>query len=254
MWIDTHCHLYLPQFDEDREETVERSEKAGVGRLIVPNVDSETYPAFQSCCRLFPEVCRPALGLHPCSVRENFEEELAFVERHFDDSPVVAVGEIGLDYYWDKTFIPQQKEAFRRQAGLALEKQLPVIIHTRDSVDDMIALVKEFPGLKGVFHCFSGNVKQAEEITGLGFFLGIGGVVTFNNSGLQDIVKNISAGFLLPETDAPYLAPAPWRGKRNEPSYIPLIGRKMAELKGMDEESLAEITTRNADKLFSLHL
>ncbi|MFH0893003.1 MAG: TatD family hydrolase [Bacteroidota bacterium] len=254
MWIDTHCHLYLSQFDNDRKEVVERAMTAGMQKMIIPNVDVSTLQSLRDCISEFPAVCIPAMGMHPCSVKADFKKELETILSKFDETKYCAVGEIGLDYYWDKTFIKEQKETFRMQAALAIQKNLPVIIHTRNSIEDMIVLVKEFPDLRGVFHCYSGNVKQAQELVSLGYYLGIGGVVTFNNSGLQDVVKAIPTESFLIETDAPYLAPMPYRGQRNEPSYIPLIARKIAEIKNVSFEELEEISTASAIKLFNINL
>lgn len=254
-FIDTHNHIYLPEFDQDRDLVIERALSHGVNKLLLPNVDSGTIDSLLAICKSFPDVCYPMMGLHPTSVKENVEEELAIVEKLLKENDFIAIGEIGIDLYWDKSFLAEQEEAFRFQIALAKKYKLPVVIHSRDSFDELFSILdkKFYSDLKGVFHCFTGTEKQAHKIVNeYGFKLGIGGVVTFKNSGLADQIKNIGIEHLILETDAPYLAPMPYRGKRNQPSYIPLIAQKLAEIKGISIEEIAQTTTQNAKELFNL--
>ena len=251
--IDTHAHLYDPAFDADREAVVQRSLAAGVEKVFLPNCDSATIAPMMDLAAAYPEHCFPMMGLHPCYVKEGFEEELALIEGWLEKAMFAAVGEIGLDYYWDKTFVPQQKEAFNRQMGWAKDKGLPIVIHSRESTADCIAAVREAQDgrLRGIFHCFSGTAAEATEIISLGFLLGIGGVVTYKNAAvLQEVVRTSPIESLVLETDAPYLSPVPHRGKRNEPGYTSLVAQKVAELRGVDVEELDRITTANARRLF----
>lgn len=250
---DTHIHLYLPEFGNDREFIIDKAIAAGVDRFFLPNIDSSSIESMLKLSEKYPEHCFPMMGLHPCSVKENFEEELKIVEEYFSKEKFYAVGEIGLDLYWDKTFFEQQKEAFTIQCQWAVDKNLPVAIHTRNSFEEAISLLKEMPKIpRGVFHCFSGNAEQAKEAIDLGFFLGIGGVVTFKNSGLDKVMENIDLKHLVLETDAPYLAPEPHRGKRNEPFYIKLVAEKISLIKNIPVSEVSEITSENASKLFSI--
>lgn len=254
-FIDTHSHIYLQEFDQDRTSVVENALHEGVRKILLPNVDSSSIDSMLRLCKVFPENCFPMMGLHPTSVKENVEDELAIVEKLLKEHTFIAVGEIGIDLYWDKTFLAEQEEAFRYQVRLAKKYNLPIVIHSRDSFDELFALMDELytPELKGVFHCFTGNENQAQKIIAdYGFKLGIGGVLTFKNSGLADQIKNIDLRHLILETDAPYLAPVPYRGKRNQPAYIPLIAQKLAEVKEISIEEIAEITTQNAKELFNL--
>jgi TatD DNase family protein len=252
IFTDTHAHIYLEQFDADREEVLARAMEKGVEKIYMPNVDTETMDAMFEAELQFPHICIPMMGLHPCSVKRNFENELYVVEEWLEKRAFAAVGEIGTDLYWDRSYWPQQQEALRIQMQWALDKNLPVVLHCRDSIDETIELVSPYAeqGLKGVFHCFSGNHKQAETITNFGFYLGIGGVATFKNGGLETVLKKVNLTHILLETDSPYLAPVPHRGKRNEPSYIPLIAARICEITGEDREKIAEITTQNAISLF----
>ncbi len=253
-FIDTHTHLYLEQFDDDRVQTVERAIAAGVSRMLLPNIDSESIKALWKLKNAFPENFYPMAGLHPTSVKEDFKEQLQIVEHELENRNYIAVGEIGIDLYWDKTFEKQQREALLFQFELAVKHQLPVVIHSRDSFREIMEVIEEFnnPRLRGVFHCFTGTEDEALQIIDKGFYLGIGGVVTFKNSRLGEEIKNIDPKHLLLETDSPYLTPHPHRGKRNESSYIPLIARKLAEIYDISIEQVADITTRNAETLFNL--
>lgn len=251
MLIDTHCHLYDEQFDTDRREIISRAQSLGIGKILMPNCDSRTIKPMLQTEKEYPGICFPMMGLHPCYVKENFEEELEIVKQWLEKRTFLAVGEIGLDFYWDKTYIREQETALHRQIEWALEKKLPVVLHTRESIDETIQIVKKYvhQGLTGVFHCFSGNETQAKIITEeLGFFLGIGGVLTFKNSKLKDSIRNIDIHKILPETDAPYLAPAPHRGIRNEPSYIKIIYDFLGGIYETDQ--LALILQQNTHTLF----
>lgn len=253
--IDTHAHLYDSAFDADRDAAVQRALDAGVGKIYLPNCDSSTIAPMMNLVTAHPQRCLPMMGLHPCYVKEHFEAELAIVESWLDRTQFAAVGEIGLDYYWDKTFVAQQKEAFSRQMLWAKERSLPIVIHSRESTADCIAMVREVQdgSLRGVFHCFSGTVAEAEEIISLGFLLGIGGVATYKTATtLQEVVRKVPLENLVLETDAPYLSPVPHRGKRNEPGYTVLVAQKLAELRGVDVTEVDKITTANAERLFGV--
>lgn len=251
--IDTHSHIYSEDFDADRSEVIRRAQEAGVTKIIMPNVDSESLPGMLETERMFPDVCLAAIGLHPTSVKENYRDELALVKSELERRKYMAIGEIGIDLYWDKTFYTEQVFALQTQVQWALDSNLPVIIHVRDSHKETIEALQPFKnkGLRGVFHCFTGSSKEAEEIAELGdFMLGIGGVVTFKNSGLAGNLKDIPLTKLVLETDTPYLAPVPFRGKRNEPAYTAFICNKLAEVYQVSVKEIDEITTRNAEKLF----
>ncbi len=250
---DTHAHIYLPEFAETRKEMLEKAEKEGVKNILLPAIDSESHGALVELAAQFPAICQPMMGLHPCYVKENYREELNIVRDYLEKGGFVAVGEIGLDFYWDKTFTEQQYLAFEEQIRWALEFDLPIAIHSRNSTDECIEVVHRNQNgkLKGVFHCFSGNVEQAQRIMDLGFYLGIGGVVTFKNGGLDKVFETIDLEKVVLETDAPYLAPVPFRGKRNEPAYLKYVVEKLAVLKDVSIEHVAEITERNVWELFS---
>lgn len=249
--IDSHTHVYLPAFDTDRAACLQRAADVGVGACLLPAIDSESHEALLEMVKQFPQ-CRPMMGLHPCSVKENFEEELTIVERYLAQQPFVAIGEIGLDFYWDKTFVDQQYTAFRHQLQLALQYNLPVSIHSRNATDECLEVVAQYPGLRGVFHCFSGTAAQAAKVMDLGLFLGIGGVATFKNGGLDKVLPAVGLSRVVLETDAPYLAPVPHRGKRNEPAYTALVAERLAVLLDLPLQDVAAITTENAKNLFGL--
>jgi TatD DNase family protein len=255
MLIDTHAHLYLPEFDNDREAMIGRAMAAGVGRFYLPNIDSSSIGAMLRLEQQYPGQCFAMMGLHPCSVKEDYRKELAIVEDWLVKRPFAAVGEIGIDLYWDKTFVKEQDGAFLQQIEWAAARQLPVVIHSRDAMDHILQLLRHQPihGLRGVFHCFSGTVSQAEVAIELGFLLGIGGVLTFKNSGLDLVVKSLPLEHLVLETDSPYLAPVPYRGKRNESSYLALVANRLADIKGLPVDEVASITTQNAMRLFARH-
>lgn len=250
--IDTHCHLYGDEFKNDIAEVITRAKNAGVTRFYLPAIDSESHTAMLALEAAYPE-CIAMMGLHPCYVKENYLEELALVEHWLKQRPFVAIGEIGLDFYWDKTFTTQQYEAFNRQMQWALDLQLPIVIHTRNAMQETIEAVKPFAkkGLKGIFHCFSGSYESAKQIVDFGFLLGIGGVVTYKNAGLPAALEKIALENLVLETDAPYLTPVPFRGKRNESSYLTYVLEKLSDTYQVLPERIAEITTANALKIFS---
>ena len=255
-FIDTHSHLYSSQFDEDRTQAINEAISAGVSTILLPNISSEYTKGMLKLCDEFPENCFPMMGLHPCDVNEdNIDAELLHVEQELAKGKYIAVGEIGLDLYWDKTKLEIQKKAFIHQIELAKKHKLPIAIHVRDSFTEAIEIVEKLndENLRGVFHCFTGSVEDAQRVINLGnFYLGIGGVLTFKNSGLDKTIVDIELQHLILETDAPYLAPTPFRGKRNESKYIVNIAEKLAEVQQIEIEDVAKITTLNAKKLFGL--
>ena len=253
-FIDTHCHLFDEQFDSDIEATISRALDAGVGKFLLPNIDVKTIPDLLKIADKYPGLCLPMMGLHPCSVFADYKDKLDTIYKEFNSRKFIAVGEIGLDYFWDVSYKEQQIEAFKMQLNWAIEMNLPVAIHTRNSFEDAISIVEQYQqkGLRGVFHCFSGSIEDAQRIIASGFYLGIGSVVTFKNGGLDKVLAEIPLTHMILETDAPYLAPVPFRGKRNEPAYIPLIAQKLAEINGIDSNKIAEITSANARKLFEV--
>ncbi|MDD4992856.1 MAG: TatD family hydrolase [Paludibacter sp.] len=251
--IDTHSHIYSEEFDEDRSETIQRAREIGVKHIILPNVDSESLPSMLSLEAEYPGYCHAAIGVHPTSIKENYQEELAVVISSLTHRNWIAIGEIGIDLYWDKTFLKEQIIAFQQQIKWALEFKLPVIIHVRDSFRETMDALAPFKGsgLRGVFHSFTGSIEQAREIIDFGgFLLGINGIVTFKNSGLAAVVEQIDLKHILLETDSPYLTPAPHRGKRNESAYTQLVAKKLAEVYNCSEIEIDEQTTQNATSLF----
>jgi len=251
MLIDTHTHLYLKQFDDDRKEVIERAEEAGIKKFFLPNIDSQSIDSMLQMEIDFPNKCFAMMGLHPCSVKENYEEELQIVENWLQKRKFCAIGEIGIDLYWDKTFFEQQKKSFLTQVEWAIDLQLPIVIHCRESIDIVIDLLQPYKGkVKGIFHCFGGTVEQAKRIMDLEFLMGIGGVLTFKKAKLDTVIQEIPMEYLVLETDSPYLAPAPYRGKRNESGYVKIIAEKMAEAKNITLDEVAKVTTNNALNLF----
>ena len=250
--IDTHCHLYHKEFAQDIADVIQRAEKEGVEKFYLPAIDSHCQDALLALEARYPGRCIGMTGLHPCNVKDDHLTELRFVEAELARRRWVAVGEIGLDFYWDRTFEAAQYAAFRRQIELALHYDVPIVIHSRESMTECIGVVGEYRGrgVRGVFHCFGGDARAASEIVGLGFFLGIGGVITYKNSGLGEALRDVPLGSLVLETDAPYLAPAPFRGKRNESSYLKYVVERLAEVKGASAEDVAAATTENARRLF----
>jgi TatD DNase family protein len=250
--IDTHTHLYLPEFKEDIKDVIERARVQNVTKFYLPNIDSESINAMLELEKNFPDWCFSMMGLHPCSVKENYKQELAIMEEWLNKRKFWAVGEIGLDYYWDVQFKDQQIAAFNHQMDWALHYNLPIVIHSRNSLQDCIDLVKakQRGNLRGIFHCFSGTMEEAKQVIDLGFLMGIGGVITYKNSGLAAIVAEIDLKHLVLETDAPYLSPVPYRGKRNEPAYLQYVVDKIAAVKNINSDEVATITTQNAKNLF----
>jgi TatD DNase family protein len=251
-FIDTHCHLFLDEFNNDRLEVINKSIECGVIKIVNPNVDVSTINALNETCQLNQSVCLPALGLHPCSIKDDYKSQLNIIEQHINRNKPIAIGEIGIDLYWDKTFIEEQKIALEDQLDWALKLNLPVIIHNREAFDIVYAIVSAKPNLRGVFHAFSGTNEQAQKILDLGFYFGIGGVITFKNSGLDSVAENIPLESIVLETDSPYLTPAPHRGKRNDPTYLIQIATKIAEIKKTSIEEVALVTTQNAKSLFGI--
>jgi len=287
-FIDTHCHIDLDAFDQDRREVIARAIEAGVTKLVIPNIDASGIRHLVSVVAAYPDTCFPMIGLHPTSVKADYLEQMGVIEMELQKNRELyyAIGEIGIDLYWDKTFAREQEDVFVRQLELGLEFNLPVVIHTRNSMDIALEICTRFvkknadykivnkgrnkeqetrnkeqeignkqpETLRGVFHCFSGNLQQANQAIDLGFKLGIGGVVTFKNSGLQQVVGAIPLEHLFLETDAPFLAPVPFRGQRNEPAYIPYIAEKIAELKKITVEEVAVTTTKSALEMFGIRV
>lgn len=254
IFIDTHTHLYLTQFDADREQVIERSKEKKVLYHLLPNIDTESIPSVQEFSSAFPENSFPMMGLHPTSVKEDYETELQNILDEINTGKYIGVGEIGIDLYWDKTFQEQQINSFTQQLQLADQLQLPVSIHSRNSLDLILKIIKDLAlsNLQGILHCFPGNLIQAKRAVEMGLFLGIGGVVTYKNSGLQEVIRVLGCDHLVLETDAPFLPPVPYRGQRNESSYIPVIAERIAWITDKSLEEVAEKTTENALKLFNI--
>lgn len=252
--IDTHTHLYLPEFTNDIEAVINRANTEGVQKFYLPGIDNEVIADMLLLEQKFPNQCVAMMGLHPCSVKENYQQELDIVTGWLAKRPFAAVGEIGLDFYWDRTFEQQQYQAFRYQIQLAKQYNLPIVIHSRNSTQECINIIKEEQDgkLKGIFHCFSGSYESANEIIKAGFYLGIGGVLTYKNAGLGEVLAKIDMNHLVLETDAPYLTPVPFRGKRNESSYLKYVVAKLAEVKNITQAEVAAITTANAQKIFGI--
>lgn len=252
--IDSHAHIYLEQFDEDLIEVLDRAQEAGVDKILMPNIDHRSIDRMMEVEEEHRNLVFCMMGLHPCSVSKDFEKELYEVESWLEKRDFIAVGEIGTDLYWDKTKFDYQKEALKIQCDLALKHKLPVVLHCRESIDDTIDIVRPYAekGLQGVFHCFTGDVVQGKKIVEMGFFLGIGGVATFKNAGLDKVLPELPLGCMMLETDSPYLAPSPNRGKRNEPAYVSLVADRLAVILEKDKSTLVENTRNNTLKLFDL--
>lgn len=250
--IDTHCHLYAEEFNSDRPEVIQRAKTSGVDKIFLPAIDGSTHEAMMGMARNYPGYCFPMMGLHPCYVDGNYEAELELVSSWLSREKFYAIGEVGLDYYHSTEFKDQQIDAFSRQIKMAIQYELPIIIHTRNAIDDCIKMIQEEgKGLvNGIFHCFGGDERQAKKVIDLGFMLGIGGVVTYKNAGLAKLLESIPLEYLVLETDAPYLTPFPHRGKRNEPSYLSQVASKLAAINSVDVEKVDEVTTANAKKIF----
>lgn len=252
-FTDTHTHLYAEEFEADLPNLIEVADISGVERFFMPNIDSTSIERMLNLEKTYPNKCIPMMGLHPCSVKENWKEEMAIVVDWLSKRKFAAVGEMGIDLYWDKTFLVEQKTVFRKQVELANHYRLPIVIHTRDSFDIACELLEETKKESpcGIFHCFTGSAEQAKRVIDMGFYIGIGGVVTFKNSGLDKTVAEIDLKNIVLETDAPYLAPVPFRGKRNEPIYIIKVAEKISEIKKCSLEEVALITSENSEKIFN---
>ena len=252
--IDTHAHLYSEEFQGDIDLVIERAQKAGVSKMYLPAIDSSETESMLDLEQKFPGVCIAMMGLHPCYVKENVASELAHVKTWLDKRDFVAIGEIGLDFYWDKTFTVQQYHAFNTQMQWALDFNLPIVIHTRNAMGETIEAVKPYAqkGVRGIFHCFSGSKESAEQIIGMGFHLGLGGVLTYKNAGVAEAIKDIPMEWLVLETDAPYLSPVPYRGKKNEPAFIIEVAKKLAEIKNLPLHTVAAMTSQNAERVLGV--
>ncbi|MDA3911161.1 MAG: TatD family hydrolase [Bacteroidales bacterium] len=251
--IDTHTHIYLSEFDEDRHEAVQRAKTENVSAIILPNIDKHSIAAMNQTANQFPDIIYMMMGLHPTSIDADFESHLEIIKHELDSGKYIAVGEIGMDLYWDKQFAEHQKIAFIQQCNWAVEKKLPVSIHLRSAHNEVVRALKGMPEMpKGVFHCFGGSVQEALEVINMGFYLGIGGIVTFKNTNLRNVLKHIDPKHIVLETDAPYLAPHPFRGKRNEPAYLKLVLETLAEIYQLPILDLDELISENARKLYGI--
>ena len=254
MLIDTHSHIYSEEFNSDMDEIVQNAYNNGVKKIVLPNIDSGSIKRLIDLSNLYPHICYPLMGLHPTSVAADYKEELEAIEYWLNKQKFYGIGEIGIDLYWDRTFINEQKDAFRHQIKLAKSNDLPIVIHLRNSFDEVFEIVQQEQdgSLKGIFHCFTGDEVEAKKIIDLGFLLGIGGVLTFKNSNLSEVIEKIDLKHLVLETDSPYLAPVPKRGRRNESSYLVYVAQKLAEVYQIPVEEVAEITTSNARNMFGI--
>jgi TatD DNase family protein len=253
MLIDTHTHLYLPEFHDEMEKYIDRCKKQNISKLYLPNIDASSIDEVHKLADDYPGYCIPMMGLHPCYVKKDYRDQLSIIEKNLAERKYAAVGEIGIDLHWDKTFKEEQVDAFRRQISLAKQYKIPIVIHSREAQDLTIEIVTEMKdeNLRGIFHCFSGSIEQAKQIMDIGdFYMGIGGVLTYKNSGLDKVVENIPLSYLVLETDSPYLTPTPHRGKRNESSYIIFIAEKLALVKNTTLEEVSRLTSDNAAKVF----
>lgn len=252
--IDTHSHLYLPEFEDDLQTVIYRCNAVGIEKVYLPAIDSSTHDAMMSLAAAQPGYCIPMMGLHPCYVTADYQQEMSLVESWLAKQPFAAIGEIGLDFYHSTEYKQEQIDVFVRQMNLAMQYELPIVIHSRSSMDECIKLIAEHGKgrIKGIFHCFGGDERQARKIIDLGFMLGIGGVVTYKNAGLAKVLESLPLDTLVLETDSPYLTPVPFRGKRNESSYLTYVAAKIAEIKGVTVEEVAAATTNNSKKIFRL--
>ncbi|EMJ7101051.1 TatD family hydrolase [Vibrio parahaemolyticus] len=252
--IDTHAHIYASEFDNDRDEVVERALTQGITKILLPNIDLDSIEPMLQTEAAYPEVCHSMMGLHPCYVDSNVDQTLEIIRGWFEKHNFIAVGEIGIDLYWDKTYRAEQEMAFVTQLSWAKEMDLPVVIHTRDSIEETLTLLRQEQDgrLRGVFHCFGGSLEEARAINELGFQLGLGGVSTFKNGGMDQVIPHLDMQWVILETDCPYLAPMPHRGKRNEPAYTSLVAQRVADLRGEEVATIDAITTENAKNLFKI--
>jgi len=255
MFIDTHAHLYLENFSEDINDVVQEALNNKVSRIFLPNIDSKSIESLHRLSDTFPDNCFPMMGLHPCSVKENFKDELDLMSKLLNTRKYYGIGETGVDLYWDKTYKKEQIIAFEAQIEWAKNYQLPIIIHSRDSLDITIDIISEYQdgSLSGIFHCFNGTIDQCQKIVDNNFLMGIGGIVTYKNAGLDEMIKYLPEDKLLLETDSPYLSPVPYRGKRNQSAYIPIIAEKIAQIRGVDIEIIMKQSTENAQRIFKLN-
>lgn len=254
MLVDTHSHIYSQEFKGETSEIIQKSLENGVNKILLPNIDSSSIKSMLELTDNFNGICFPMIGIHPTSVNEDFEEELEVVEYWLNKREFYGIGEIGIDLYWDNTFLEEQIYVFKRQLKMANKHNLPLSIHIRDSFDVVYKVLKDnyYKGIKGVFHCFTGTAEQAQLVLDLGFKIGVGGIVTFKNAGIDKMVSTLKPEDIVLETDAPYLAPTPFRGKRNESSYLTYILNKVSEVQGVASEELATVTTRNAEAIFGI--
>ena len=254
MFIDTHTHLYSPKFDDDREAMIERAKAAGVELALLPAIDRESHDAMLALEEEHQDFCLAMIGLHPVSVKEDYEQELAAVERYLSERAWVAIGEIGMDLYWDKSFRTQQEQAFLTQCEWAVRYDLPISIHAREAIPNLLEMIEGMKDARprGVFHCFTGTPEEARRAVDAGFYLGLGGVATFKNGGLEKVIHEVPRERIVLETDAPYLAPTPYRGKRNESAYLPFVAAKIADIWEVPVQEVAALTTANARQLFEL--
>ena len=243
--------MYLPEFDKDRNQIISNARNVGIEKILMPAVDSSTHDRMLEIEGNFEE-CISMIGLHPCSVNENYNAELEVVKSHLEKRPFIAIGEIGLDFYWDVSFVNQQYDAFHKQIEIANQYNIPIVIHSRNAIKECMEVVQQYPGLRGVFHCFTGTEQEARQIVATEFMLGIGGVLTFKNAGLDKVIEAVGITNIVLETDAPYLAPVPHRGKRNEPAYTRIIAEKISILTNKSLDEIEELTTNNAIRLFNL--
>ncbi|MBD1577269.1 TatD family hydrolase [Vibrio sp. S11_S32] len=252
--IDSHAHIYATEFDDDRDQVVQRALAVGINKILLPNIDLDSIAPMLATQARYPDICHSMMGLHPCYVNDNIEQDLAVIRQWFNQHQFIAVGEIGIDLYWDKTYQQQQELAFRTQLQWAKELNLSVVIHTRDSIDQTLEILQQEQdgSLRGVFHCFGGTIEQANAINQQGFHLGLGGVSTFKNGGMDKVIPHLDLDFVILETDCPYLAPTPHRGKRNEPSFMALVAQRIADLREISVEQVSTITRLNTQQLFNL--
>ena len=252
--IDSHCHLYVEEFEKDIDKVIENAIFNGISKFYMPAIDIKYSTSMQRLEEKYPGKCFAMAGLHPCSVKENYDEEINHVKALLEQRRFCAIGEAGLDFHWDKTFIKQQYECLEIQIELALKYNIPLILHTRNATEETIEVIKKYKNtsLTGIFHCYSGSYEQTKKIIDLGFYLGIGGVLTYKNAGLGEVLAKFDLNNIVLETDAPYLSPVPYRGKRNEPAYLKNVAEKLAVIKGMTFEEVDKITTANAEKIFGM--
>ena len=255
MYIDTHTHIYLKDFDEDRKQIIKECLDSGVNKLLLPNIDKSSIADVIKTCELYKDICYPMVGLHPCYVKDAYKNDLNYLKPIIKTIDTIAIGEIGIDLYWDKSNLENQREAFMTQINWAKEFKLPIVIHARDSYNEIFEVLDQLndENLKGIFHCFSSTLEDADRILNYGGFkLGIGGVVTFKNSGLDKVVKNVDIKNIVLETDSPYLTPTPFRGTRNKSSYIPIIANKLSDIYEISSEEIGNITSKNAREIFNI--